>query len=201
LNEAGYLLDEGAAIDAVDHAMVAFGFPVGPFALLDEIGIDVAVKVAAIMHQVYGARLAHPRGFQRIAEFGRMGRKNQRGFYHYNDKRRGVDKTVYILLPFGSERKPIAGEEIQERLLLALLNEAALCLQEGILRCPRDGDVGAVMGLGFPSFLGGPFRHMDSVGAGNIVRKLENLHSRFQARFAPADILLEMAKTGKRFYP
>jgi 3-hydroxyacyl-CoA dehydrogenase/enoyl-CoA hydratase/3-hydroxybutyryl-CoA epimerase len=200
MNEAGHLLDDGAAIDAVDQAMAAFGFPIGPFALLDDVGIDVAAKVGAILHHAYGARLAYPRGLERITEFGRMGRKNQRGFYRYDDERQGVDESIYLYLPFGSERKKLPRDEIQERLVLVMLNEAAHCFQEDVLLNPRDGDVGAILGLGFPPFLGGPFRTMDSLGADHVVRRLEHFQSRFGARFAPAEVLQEMARHGKKFY-
>jgi 3-hydroxyacyl-CoA dehydrogenase/enoyl-CoA hydratase/3-hydroxybutyryl-CoA epimerase len=91
--------------------------------------------------------------------------------------------------------------EIAERCLLAMVNEAVFCLQEGILRSPRDGDVGAVMGLGFPPFRGGPFRYIDSTGADEVVRRLEDLNGSYAPRFAPADLLIDMARSQRRFYP
>jgi 3-hydroxyacyl-CoA dehydrogenase/enoyl-CoA hydratase/3-hydroxybutyryl-CoA epimerase len=82
-----------------------------------------------------------------------------------------------------------------------MVNEAGLCLQEGILRTVRDGDVGAVFGIGFPPFRGGPFRYVDTLGAATIVRQLQELNNRYPPRFVPADVLVEMAKTGRTFYP
>jgi 3-hydroxyacyl-CoA dehydrogenase/enoyl-CoA hydratase/3-hydroxybutyryl-CoA epimerase len=198
MNEASHLLYEGAAIDDIDQAMLDFGFPVGPIALLDEVGIDVAAKVAKIMYETYGARMEPPAGWQRILEAGRFGRKNKRGFYTYDGKKQ-VDQTVYDLMPHGRNRKPFPREEIQQRLALAMINEAALCLEEGILRNPRDGDVGAIMGLGFPPFRGGPFRYVDAIGVQNVLDSLQKLRDRFGARFSVAQIIADMARNGEKF--
>ena len=86
------------------------------------------------------------------------------------------------------------------RAVLSMVNEAVLCLEEGVLRSPRDGDVGAVFGIGFPPFRGGPFRYMDAVGAGRVVEELEMLNARFSARYAPTEMLVHMARKGERFY-
>ena len=203
INEAGKMLDEGAAIDAIDHAMVSFGLPVGPVTLLDEVGLDIAGKSGKIMSAAFGARMLPSQSLQRVLAAGRLGRKGKSGFYAYDaaGKKGGVDDTVYQLLPTGATRSQIPLEEIQQRCALAMVNEAARCLQEGIVRSPRDGDIGAIYGIGFPPFRGGPFRYMDTVGAEEIVRRLEELNGRFPPRFEPCDLLLDMARHGKRFYP
>ena len=201
MGEAGFLLEEGASVEAIDQALVQFGFPVGPLQLLDEVGIDLAGHVAKIMLEAYGARMTPPPGFDRLAKEGRAGRKNKKGFYLYDGKKKKqVDETVYDGMPGGRKRKPMDPEAIAERLALQMANEAALCLQEGILRSPRDGDIGAVFGLGFPPFRGGPFRWMDAAGVAQIVRKLEGWQAKLGARFAPAPLLVDMAKQGKRFH-
>ncbi|HVR70985.1 MAG TPA: fatty acid oxidation complex subunit alpha FadJ [Vicinamibacteria bacterium] len=199
MNEAARLVEEGAAVEDVDRALTRFGFPVGPVTLLDEVGIDVGAKVAKVMHEAFGARMAAPAGMARVIEDGRLGRKNRRGFYTYDGKEKKVDESVYRLLP---ERQPRAYEEreIQERLVFAFLNEAVLCLQDGILRSARDGDVGAVFGLGFPPFHGGPFRYLDQLGARFAVEVLERRRARHGERFAPARMLLEMAREGRSFH-
>ena len=203
INEAGTMLDEGAAIDALDEAMVKFGFPVGPITLLDEVGLDIAAKSGAIMAKAFGARVSPSQSLQRVQGAGRLGRKGRSGFYSYNEqgKKGGVDESVYALLPTGMTRSAIPVEEIQQRCSLAMVNEAARCLQEGIIRSARDGDIGAVFGIGFPPFRGGPFRHMDAVGVPEVVRRLEDLHARFPNRFEPCELLLEMARNGRRFHP
>jgi len=203
INEAGKMLDEGAAIDAVDRALVAFGFPVGPITLVDEVGIDVAGKSGHILADAFGARMAPSVSLQRVIAAGRFGRKGRKGFYLYSDagKKQGVDPTIYALLPTGAQRSTIGDDEIQRRAVLAMVNEAVRCLEEGVLRAPRDGDVGAVFGIGFPPFRGGPFRYIDAVGAATVVRQLEGLNDRFPPRFQPADLLLDMARKDGRFYP
>ena len=111
-----------------------------------------------------------------------------------------MDESVYALLPGGSARRPVEAREAQERLAFAFLNESVLCLQEGILRSPRDGDVGAIFGLGFPLFLGGPFRYLDHLGARFALETMENLHSRHGGRFQPAPMLVDLAREGRTFH-
>ncbi len=203
MNEAGRLLDEGASIEAVDKALLDFGFPVGPITLLDEVGIDVGGKVGLVLSEAFGARMAPSDALRRVVESGRTGRKGRLGFYLYDADggKSAVDASVYDLLPHGAQRREIDAGEIQQRCVLAMVNEAARCLEEGVLRSPRDGDVGAVFGIGFPPFLGGPFRYVDGVGAVALVEELEQLNGRFPGRFAPSELLLDHARGRKRFYP
>ncbi len=200
MNEAGHLLDEGVAIEALDRALVDFGFPVGPITLMDEVGLDVGAKVGQVLLEAFGERLSPAASLARVVAVGRVGRKGGKGFYLYESpggKKRGVDPSVYELLPTGSNRVEVPVAEMQQRCVLAMVNEAARCLEERILRSERDGDVGAVFGIGFPPFRGGPFRYVRTVGANNIVRQLELYHSRFAPRFAPARALVEMAEKGR----
>jgi len=203
LNEAGILLDEGVGIEAIDRALVEFGFPVGPITLIDEVGLDIAGKSGAIMLEAFGSRMAPSQSLTRVVAAGRTGRKGKKGFYRYDEdgKKRGVDPSVYDLLPTGQRRTDVPADDIQRRCVLAMVNEAARCLQDGILRSSRDGDVGAVFGIGFPPFRGGPFRYVDSLGVERVVRALEGLNSDRAPRFAAAQLLIEMAREGRRFYP
>ncbi len=200
MNEAARVLEEGASVEAIDRALLDFGWPVGPIALLDEVGIDVGAKVAKVLHTAFGERLTPPASMARILEDGRQGRKNGRGFYRYDGKKKVVDATVYELLPGGAARRETEARDIQDRLVFAFLNEAVLCLQEGILRSPRDGDVGAIFGLGFPPFLGGPFHYLDRIGARFTVEVLERLRARHGERFRPAGMLLDLARDGRSFH-
>ncbi len=203
INEAGRLLDEGVAIDAVDRALVDFGFPVGPITLVDEVGIDVAGKAGQVMAQAFGDRMSPSESLRLVVESGRTGRKGKKGFYRYDEagKKQGVDESAYELLPTGSRRSEVSSLDIRDRTVLAMVNEALRCLEEGIIRSPRDGDIGAVFGIGFPPFRGGPFRYVDSMGAAAVLRRLGELDGRFPGRFTPADLLREMAGRGSRFYP
>lgn len=198
MNEVGWLLNEGAGIEAIDAAMVDWGFPIGPIQLTDEVGIDVGAKVGKVMAAAFGARFAATDGFVNLVADDRKGRKNGRGFYRYeNGERKGVDDSVYQVLGITTRRDlPVA--EIQDRLALQMVNEAAHCLQEGILRSARDGDIGAIFGLGFPPFTGGPFSYVDRMGAGAIVDKMTRFAESHGDRWQPAQILVEHAASGKR---
>jgi 3-hydroxyacyl-CoA dehydrogenase/enoyl-CoA hydratase/3-hydroxybutyryl-CoA epimerase len=199
MNEVGWLLEDGVPVEDIDAAMVDWGFPVGPVQLTDEVGIDVSAKVGKVMTGAFGDRLATPPGFERLVADDRQGRKNGRGFYLYEDgERKGVDPTVYEVLGVTPETK-LARTEIQDRLALHMVNEAARCLEDGILRSARDGDIGAVFGIGFPPFLGGPFSYIDQIGAGVIVDKLNHLAETHGDRYRPAPILTEYAAGDKLF--
>jgi 3-hydroxyacyl-CoA dehydrogenase/enoyl-CoA hydratase/3-hydroxybutyryl-CoA epimerase len=202
MNEAAHLLEEGVAVEAIDKAMRDFGFPVGPITLLDEVGIDVGAKVQKILHQAFGARMDPPASMAKLVADGRQGRKNAKGFYRYGggSKSKEVDSTVYALMPSGAGQKAMDPKIIQERLFHAFLNESAYCLQEGILRKPVDGDIGAIFGLGFPPWWGGPFRAIDKLGAKTVLETLKRLQGQHGARFDPAPILGEYAASGRRFY-
>ncbi|KYF82079.1 multifunctional fatty acid oxidation complex subunit alpha [Sorangium cellulosum] len=210
MNEASWLLAEGVAIEQVDRALVAWGWPVGPLALLDEVGIDVAAHVGPIMIEAFGERLAPPPTMAKLVSDDRKGRKNERGMYLYGAaaKKRGkgkhADESVYAVLglpvPQAKGKPPVPVEEIQMRCSLQLVNEALHCLGEGILRSPRDGDIGAIFGLGFPPFRGGPFRYVDTLGAAEVLRRIEVYERRFGKRWTPAPALVEAARTGKPFH-
>ncbi|MEZ4273463.1 MAG: 3-hydroxyacyl-CoA dehydrogenase NAD-binding domain-containing protein [Myxococcota bacterium] len=200
LNEAGWLLEEGADIVEVESAMKTWGFAVGPLTLIDAIGIDVSVKVSKLMQEAFPQRMLAPGCLSTLLADDRYGRKNGRGFFHYPDGRKGsVDVSVYGCMGGGVERRAFVQQDIHERLSLQMVNEAAWCLQEGILGSPRDGDVGATLGLGFPAFRGGPFWYLDQVGVDWAIGRLERWAERFGERFAPAAILREYARSGKSF--
>lgn len=201
MNEAGLLLEEGVPIDLVDRVMTRFGFPVGPVTLLDEVGLDVGAKAGKVMHEKFGARLEPAGVLARMLEGGRQGRKNGKGFYRYADgKKQGVDESVYTLLGI-TPREDAAPTMVQQRLVYAMLNEAAMAAGEGVVRSPRDGDIGAVFGIGFPAFRGGPLRMIDDLGASRVVQLLRSLEASHGERFRPAESLVGMAEDGQRFYP
>lgn len=203
LNEAMVLLEEGARVEAVDRALKDFGYPVGPVALLDEVGIDVGAHVAKDFGDTFRDRgLSSSEALPKLFAAGYEGRKNGKGFYTYGRSRRGpkpVNEAVYALLG-GAPRRDIPALEIAERLAFLMVNEAVWCLQEEVLSSPRDGDVGGILGLGFPPFRGGPFRYLDTLGAGEAVRRMEAYAERLGPRFRPARLLEEAARKGTKFY-
>jgi 3-hydroxyacyl-CoA dehydrogenase/enoyl-CoA hydratase/3-hydroxybutyryl-CoA epimerase len=201
LNEAGRLLAEGVPIETIDRAMTRFGFPVGPLTLLDEVGLDVAHKASHVLHEAFGERMRPSDGVARLLEDGRQGRKNGRGFYRYEDgKRREVDLAAYEIIGAAADAH-ISKEDIQARLVFAMLNEAVLALEDGVVRSARDGDVGAVFGIGFPAFRGGPLRYLDELGPADAVDVLQDLARKYGDRFVPAARLVAMARAGETFHP
>ncbi|QDF74914.1 MULTISPECIES: fatty acid oxidation complex subunit alpha FadJ [Shewanella] len=201
MNEAANLLLEGQSVDHLDKALVKFGFPVGPMTLLDEVGIDVGAKISPILEKELGERFKAPAAFDKLLADDRKGRKNGKGFYQYGNKakKKLVDESVYGVLGLtpATDKEPRA---VAERCVMQMLNEAVRCLEEGIISSPRDGDIGAIFGIGFPPFLGGPFRYMDSLGAKHLVETLKRYQSEFGDRFTPCDRLVEMAESGAKFY-
>jgi 3-hydroxyacyl-CoA dehydrogenase/enoyl-CoA hydratase/3-hydroxybutyryl-CoA epimerase len=205
LNEAVLLIEEGVDPAEIDRAMLAFGYPVGPIALLDEVGIDVGAHVSRGLGPMFEARGAKPSaGLGRLYEKGYYGKKNKKGFYRYDLKKkkgmRPIDSGVLEVLRMAPQRRAEA-REIQDRVSLMMINEALLCLQEGIIASPRDGDTGAILGLGFPPFRGGPFRHIDAEGAGAVLRRMDELAEAHGGRFRAADILRDTASSKRKFYP
>jgi len=144
--------------------------------------------------------MAAPEAMVALVKDGRLGRKAKKGFYTYDGKKKTVDETVYAVLPGPTKRRPVTKEEVVERCVYPLVNEAIRCLEEGILRSPRDGDIGAVFGLGFPPFRGGPFRFVDAFGAAALAGRLESLASKLGPRFEPTTLLRDKAAKGERFY-
>ncbi|TVR13421.1 MAG: fatty acid oxidation complex subunit alpha FadJ [Balneolaceae bacterium] len=203
MNEALLLLEEGASIEQLDRAMKQFGFPVGPVALFDEVGIDVGAHVADVLSDKFESRGAKTsKKARELVDADFKGRKNGKGFYRYeagSKKKKEVNKEIYSF--FGdSARKDFSDEEIQQRLILMMVNEAVYCLQDGILQSPVDGDLGAIMGLGFPPFLGGPFRYAEGVGLAELTDRMLKLQKTHGDRFRPAALLGEYISDKKSFY-
>lgn len=207
MNEAQLLLDEGGDILQIDKEMNLFGFPVGPITLADEVGIDVGAHIMG--GELMDELLENRPNFKvsmtllEVSKAGYKGRKNKKGFYQYDEKGKKVhgkvDADIYKFYG-GNDRKKLDANTIHMRCAMAMVNEAALCLQENIITTPLDGDIGAVFGLGFPPFRGGPFRYIDSLGAAKVVEILEDLADKYGERFQPAQILIDYAKAGKTFY-
>jgi len=213
MNEAAILLLAGEPIDKLDKALVNFGFPVGPMQLLDEVGIDVGTKIGPILQADLGDRFAAPSAFSKLLDDGRLGKKANKGFYLYGknvkkgfmqkgqkgQKGKQVDESIYSLLnltPAGS----LSADEIAKRCTYMMLNEAARCVDEGIVRNARDGDIGAIFGIGFPPFLGGPLRYIDKIGAQSLVAQLSRWAEQHGERYIPCDALVAMAESGTSYY-
>lgn len=199
MNEAAQILLAGEPIEHIDTALLNFGFPVGPITLLDEVGVDIGAKISPILVTELGERFAPPALFDVLQQDGRKGRKSGKGFYLYNTNNKEVDKSIYTVLGVEPQQQ-LTEVDIAIRCTLMMLNEAARCLHEGVIKSARDGDIGAIFGIGFPPFLGGPFRYMDHLGIDLVVDMMRQYSDSYGDRFAPCDYLVKMAQAEQRFY-
>ncbi len=203
------MVQAGHSIEAVDRGARMVGWPVGPITLLDEVGIDVGAKVSKTLAAAFPERISVPPTVDQFLAEKRFGRKSGRGFYAYPPEQRGllarkarkhVDPAVY---DYFAGRAAISGEgspeELGERLTLIAAMEAVRCLESGILQSPRDGDIGAVFGFGYPPMRGGPFRHIDALGPGAVLTRLAVLRERHGEAYAAPELLVRLAREGKNF--
>lgn len=201
LNEAAYLLEEGVSLKDLDQAALNFGMPMGPARLIDEVGIDVAVKVGKILHEGLGER-AHPSKLSSVlSEKGMLGKKNSKGFYLYDEKGKvtGTNPEAEELLP--KEKKKMSEADLQMRLFLPMINEAASILRDGIVNSASDVDMGLIFGIGFPPFRGGLLRYADSQGLDKIHNALKNFSETVdKARYTPDAYLTNLVETKTTFY-
>ncbi|KAG8180766.1 hypothetical protein JTE90_026236 [Oedothorax gibbosus] len=208
LFEVIYMMQEGVSPKRLDAITKEFGFPVGAATLCDEVGLDVSVHISEYLSSVFGERLLGKSNLNVMKDMvaaGFLGRKSGKGCFVYTPgvKERDVNvQAEEILKKYKVESpKECTTEELQMRLISRMANEAILCLQEGILANPLEGDIGAVFGLGFPPFLGGPFRYVDTYGADKIVQWMDKFRELYGIQYTPCQLLLDHAKdSSKKFH-
>lgn len=203
MNEAGWLLADGATVEEIDGAAVDFGMPMGPLRLVDEVGIDVAHHAGATLYEALGDRLAPSPPLAALYDTGRLGKKGGRGFYRYEDgKENGVDEEVWADLADAvpAERGGFDRDEIRRRLVIQMINEAARCLDEGIVEAAWQVDIAMIMGTGFPPFRGGLLRFADTLHPRGILDRSRALQARYGPRFAPAELVERLAEEDRGFY-
>jgi len=208
LSEAIRLLQEGVEPKKLDSLSKGSGFPVGVATLIDEVGIDVAAHVAEDLGKAYGERFAggNPEVLKALVNANMCGRKSDKGMFVYSkdSKDRPMNQEGLNLIKQFALTAPEAtggDEDITLRLITRFVNEAIFSHQDGILMTPLEGDIGAVFGLGFPPFSGGPFRYTDTMGAQTLVDHMRRFEQSYGAAFTPCQMLLDHAKSGKKFYP
>jgi len=201
LNEAGHMLAEGLDARAVDKAWTDFGMPMGPYRLIDEVGIDVVNHAGATLAEAFGERAFPAPALVALGESGRLGRKGGRGFYEYpKGKSPRFDPSVYADMGLPAQRSSVAKTTAQDRLVLAMVNEAGRALEEGIVASAGDVDLGMVMGTGFPPFRGGLLKYADDRGTGDVLAELERMERRYGDRFAPCAVVRQLGNVGGSFH-
>ena len=198
--EAGALFWNGASVKDIDAAMRDFGMPMGPLRLIDEVGADIAFDVAATLAAAFQNRLHVPDVLPAMVSAGLLGRKAGKGFYRYGKSGEAKPNKDAAALRPPRLPNPPSRDELEKRLVLLMVNEAARCLEEGIVGTPGDVDFAMVMGTGFAPFRGGPLRWSDSEGTAKIVGELARLAEVAGPHYAPCARLRDMAKAGKCFY-
>jgi len=197
--EAVSLLEEGHGIQKIDKAMLNFGMPMGPIELFDEVGIDVAFKVAKILSQSMGDRMAESDIFENMVNDGKLGKKSKVGFYKYEGKKKIYDSSVETYISV-KNKTTLSDEELVQRMVYPMINEAARCLDEKIVTRPQDVDLGMIFGTGFAPFRGGLLNYADSEGIEKVNTTLEKFAQEYGTRFQQSDALQKMAKEKKNFY-
>lgn len=196
-NQAFQLLGEGVSIQQLDEAMLKFGMPMGSCELVDEVGIDVTYKVAKVFEEAYGARMQVPPLLHKLYEAKLLGKKSNRGFYLYNGQQKRINKEAERVQATFRGKKGYSDDEIVERIMLAMINEASRCLEEGIVKKPAHIDLAMILGTGFPPFRGGLLAYADTLGTDKIYQRLLELEG---APFTPTHQIAELASRKGYFY-
>lgn len=203
INESLAMVTEGVNPALIENAAKMAGMPVGPLTVSDEIGLDTAYHASQQRKKDEGDAFKPTPTFslveKLVGELGRHGRKNGKGFFEYAAD--GTKKSwpgLAELFPPLAEQPGV--DEVKARMLYAQLVDAAKAMAEGVVIDPADGDVGSILGVGFPAYLGGPFSMMDTIGIDKVVAECDRLGSRYGEQYAAPQLLRDMAARGQRFY-
>ncbi len=208
INEAGFLLQEGADLKNIDKLIEDFGMPMGPFILADTVGIDVGYKVAKSLYESYGERMSICKLLEEMSKNKTLlGKKSQQGFYRYNKdgKNLGINPEIsHIVNQVRSanhlHKSFISNSNIVDRCILTMINEAAKCLEENVVKNHRYLDIAMIMGTGFPAFKGGILKYADEIGIGFVIARLNEFSKLYGSRFEPAKLLVKMDHDSQKFY-
>ncbi len=197
IKEAVLMFEEGLDITLIDEELLLFGMPMGPFELLDTVGIDVGASVSDILYKAYGERMIPSDMMQKMLTKNWLGKKTKKGFYVYDNQEHIPNEGIYA---FQKESSALDKQIIVERAILIMINEASRCLEENVVHNARYLDMAMVMGTGFPAFRGGLMKYADSLGIKHVVTSLQQLYSVYGERFKPSKLLEDMAQKDSSFY-
>ena len=205
LIEATRVVVGGGSIEEVDALFKDFGLPVGPFKLMDFVGLDLAMEVAEILEVQLGERFAVNRAFREtIAGAVRRGAKSGLGFYLYKPGTTislGVDPGLAARIEQLRPSRQLLAVDVVDRGILTMINEASRCLEDGIARRPEDVDLATVFGMGFPRYRAGLLQYAEDLGLQRVVERLDELAGRYGPRFRPTELLRGLAERRGRFFP
>jgi 3-hydroxyacyl-CoA dehydrogenase/enoyl-CoA hydratase/3-hydroxybutyryl-CoA epimerase len=211
MNEAVLLVAEGMRTEHVDQAMRRFGMPMGPLELLDQVGLDIAAHAAKSAQSVAGDRFPPNPAFAAMNKVGWLGQKSGKGFYSHEGKQKTVHAAAMIAVQSalgtqgdGLLKKlppPVQMQQARERMVCLMVNEAALCVGEGLADTAEAIDLAMVFGTGWAPHRGGPLHYADDRGAADIVRVLDDLAKRLGPRFEPCAELRRRSGSAEKFCP
>jgi len=199
LREAMHLLEDGYPLADVDAAMRNFGMPMGPFEVMDEVGLDVGQKVAAVLSRAFPDRMTTSPILDKLIAGGRLGKKSGLGFYRHRGRKRTEAPGLRRLLGLRRARRPLSLEALAERMVLAMINEAARALEEEVVTDAGMLDLAMVFGAGFPPFRGGLLRYADTLGAAKVEGRLTALRAEHGERYKPAALIESLSARGGSF--
>lgn len=198
LLDAAELFEGGIDAETIDSALVKWGMPMGPLRLIDEIGVDITVDIADTLGKAYGARDACPAILREMQGAKLLGRKSGAGFYKYEGKQQSPNDAISKWRNVNGTK--FSADELTIRLVLLMVNEAAMCLEEKVVATPEDADYGMILGTGFAPHRGGPLRYAEHFGLSEVVAEMDRLASMVNMKFSPCELLRQHAKNKTKFY-
>jgi 3-hydroxyacyl-CoA dehydrogenase/enoyl-CoA hydratase/3-hydroxybutyryl-CoA epimerase len=197
MNEAAFILEKGSKIEHIDNLIKDFGMPMGPFTLADTVGVDIGYKVASILNEAYGSRMPIASIIEKMYNAKLLGTKTKAGFYEYSGKDKYVNSHVTSMLE--NNNKIIEDEEIVQRCIYIMINEASRCLEENIVTDASIIDFAMITGTGFPAYKGGLLSYANEIGLKNILESLRKFEKEYGSRFTPSKLLIKLVEEYEDF--
>ena len=197
LNEAAFILEEGSKIEKIDALIKDFGMPMGPFTLADTVGIDIGYKVATILNEAYGSRMPIASIIEKMNDAKLLGLKTKAGFYEYDGKDKYVNTHVTSMIQ--NNTKIFEDEQIVQRCIYIMINEASRCLEENIVSDASIIDFAMITGTGFPAYKGGLLSYANDIGLKNILESLRTFEKEYGSRFTPSNLLIKLVEEYEDF--